>query len=109
MTRRFTHAGIVPPGTGAAPTYTVGMKSIAVVVTALAVGMWGAGATHAAAEPGKPTEARLLDERLVQAREALRKRDRARLAAQRDALVAARHPLAGGAPARLLAAAQLCN
>ncbi|MFM2342068.1 MAG: hypothetical protein RLZZ592_1721 [Pseudomonadota bacterium] len=37
---------------------------------------------------------RALDDRLVQARDALRKRDRARLRAHRDALVEAGHPLA---------------
>ena len=39
-------------------------------------------------------EQRLLDDRLVQARDALRKRDRARLRVHRDTLVEARHPLA---------------
>ncbi|ACB32386.1 Lytic transglycosylase catalytic [Leptothrix cholodnii SP-6] len=51
------------------------------------------------AEPIAPTGAaalaiRPIDQRLLDAREALRSRDRARLASARDALVAARHPLA---------------
>ncbi|MEY8879005.1 MAG: lytic transglycosylase domain-containing protein, partial [Leptothrix sp. (in: b-proteobacteria)] len=41
-----------------------------------------------------PGATRPLDARLLDAREALRKKDRARLAAARDELVAARHPLA---------------
>lgn len=45
----------------------------------------------------RPTDLRPLDARLLDAREALRKRDRARLAAARDELVAARHPLAAWA------------
>ncbi|WP_310462483.1 lytic transglycosylase domain-containing protein [Sphaerotilus sp.] len=70
------------------------MKLIAVVVAALAVWIGGAGLVGAASAQAVPTESRPLDDRLVQAREALRKRDRAKLAAHRDALVAARHPLA---------------
>ncbi len=76
------------------PSYTVGMKLIAVVVAALAVWIGGAGLVGAASAQAVPAESRALDDRLVQAREALRKRDRAKLAAHRDALVAARHPLA---------------
>ena len=45
----------------------------------------------------RPADLRPLDARLLDAREALRKRDRARLAAARDELVAARHPLAAWA------------
>jgi soluble lytic murein transglycosylase len=70
------------------------MKLIAVVVAALAVWIGGAGQVVAASAQAVQTESRALDDRLVQAREALRKRDRAKLAAHRDALVAARHPLA---------------
>ena len=48
-----------------------------------------------AATLGSPTvEIRPIDQRLFEAREAQRSRDRARLASARDALVAARHPLA---------------
>ncbi|PXW99190.1 soluble lytic murein transglycosylase [Sphaerotilus hippei] len=39
-------------------------------------------------------EQKLLDARVLEAREALRRKDRARLQLERDALVAARHPLA---------------
>jgi soluble lytic murein transglycosylase len=81
------------------------MKRIAVVTVGIAalvagIGGWGEAAAapaRAQAPPsaqGEPTDARSLDDRLVLAREALRKRDRAKLAAHRDALVAARHPLA---------------
>ncbi len=70
------------------------MKLIAVVVAALAVGIGGMGRVEAAPAQATQTDARSLDDRLVQAREALRKRDRAKLAAYRDALVAGRHPLA---------------
>ncbi|MEY4907854.1 MAG: hypothetical protein RL260_1572 [Pseudomonadota bacterium] len=70
------------------------MKLIAVVVAALAVWIGGAGQVVAASAQAVQAESRALDERLVQAREALRKRDRAKLVAHRDALVAARHPLA---------------
>jgi soluble lytic murein transglycosylase len=81
------------------------MKRIAVVTVGIAalvagIGGWGEAAAapaRAQAPPsaqGEPTDARSLDDRLVLAREALRKRDRVKLAAHRDALVAARHPLA---------------
>jgi soluble lytic murein transglycosylase len=70
------------------------MKLIAVVVAALAVGIGGMGRVEAAPAQATQTDARSLDDRLVQARDALRKRDRAKLAAHRDALAAARHPLA---------------
>ena len=70
------------------------MKLIAVVVAALAVGIGGMGLAGVASAQAVQAESRALDDRLVQAREALRKRDRAKLAAHRDALVAARHPLA---------------
>jgi soluble lytic murein transglycosylase len=70
------------------------MKLIAVVVAALAVGIGGMDRVEAAPAQATQTDARSLDDRLVQAREALRKRDRAKLAAHRDVLVAARHPLA---------------
>jgi soluble lytic murein transglycosylase len=80
-----------------APPYTVEMKLIAVVVAALAVGIGGADRAEAAsarAVQAVQAAPRTLDEQLVLAREALRKRDRAKLAAYRDALVAGRHPLA---------------
>jgi soluble lytic murein transglycosylase len=70
------------------------MKLIAVVVAALAVGIGGMGLAGLASAQAVQAESRALDDRLVQAREALRKRDRAKLVAHRDALVAARHPLA---------------
>jgi soluble lytic murein transglycosylase len=70
------------------------MKLIAVVVAALAVGIGGVGLDGTASAQGVQAESRTLDDRLVQAREALRKRDRVKLATHRDALAAARHPLA---------------
>ncbi len=58
-----------------------------------------AAAPAMVAEPVAPTGAatlaiRPIDQRLLDAREALRSRDRTRLASARDALVAAHHPLA---------------
>jgi soluble lytic murein transglycosylase len=70
------------------------MKLIAVVVAALAVWIGGACRVDAASAQAVQAEPRTLDDRLVQAREALRKRDRVKLVAHRDVLVAARHPLA---------------
>lgn len=75
------------------------MKSI-VVAVALATGALGLGMTGMASlQPAHAAESdvsggRVLDDRLVQAREAFRKRDRARLQVHRDTLAAARYPLA---------------
>ncbi|MFM2052784.1 MAG: hypothetical protein RL456_821 [Pseudomonadota bacterium] len=69
--------------------------ALAAAVVAAGVAWAGPAAAQAGGGESEATAAaRALDDRLVQAREALRKRDRARLAAHRDALVAARHPLA---------------
>jgi soluble lytic murein transglycosylase len=50
-------------------------------------------AVAAAATPRTPADASAADERLLEAREALNRRDRKRLISARDALAAARHPL----------------
>ena len=81
------------PGTVvASPT---GMKSSVTAALVSVVLLLGgsSGPLPALAQPSQSRAAEA-DERLVQARDAWRKRDRARLAAHRDALVAARHPLA---------------
>jgi soluble lytic murein transglycosylase len=87
------------------------MKSVSLALAARVVAGLLALAGAAAAQPAapavdagapavtesRPADLRPLDARLLDAREALRKRDRARLAAARDELVAARHPLAAWA------------
>jgi len=71
------------------------MKSVAAVVAmGLACGLVASSGEAQTATAPVSAEARALDDRLVQARDALRKRDRARLLVHRDTLVAARHPLA---------------
>lgn len=71
------------------------MKSVvAVVAMGLVCGLVASSGEAQTAAAPVSAEARALDDRLVQARDALRKRDRARLLVHRDTLVAARHPLA---------------
>ena len=64
------------------------------LVMGLACGLVASSGVAQTAAAPVGAEVKALDDRLVQAREALRKRDRTRLLAHRDALVAARHPLA---------------
>lgn len=75
------------------------MKSVVDVARAVVVaGVTSCGLAGsvcvAQAQNAATSETRALDDRLVQAREAFRKKDRARLLVHRDTLVAARHPLA---------------
>ncbi len=80
------------------------MKHVPATLPLLLAGLSLAAAAQTAQPPvdagapavvdSRPADLRPLDARLLDAREALRKKDRARLAAARDELTAARHPLA---------------
>ncbi len=78
-----------------APLAVLALAIAAALLTPIAPARAQAAAPdNAAGAAGVSAPTHPLDGRLIEAREALRKRDRARVAALRDELVAGRHPLA---------------